>query len=329
MQYTRLGKSDITVSRIAMGCWAIAGGLVWGEQDDKDAIETIGAALDEGITFFDTAEAYGDGYSEQLLGKALKGKRRDVIIASKVRPGNVAYDKTIQACEQSLKNLQTDYIDLYQIHWPVPDVPFEETYSALSTLKQQGKIRTIGVSNFGVKNLEDFLQQGHCLINQVSYSLLFRAIEYEILPYCREHEIGVLPYSPLAQGLLTGKFKSVEDVPEERRRTRFYSSENPLARHGDEGCEEEVFSALERIDDICRELEQPMTHVALAWLLHKPGITSVIAGARRPDQIRDNAGAIDLKLTDDIIERLDNATGDLKEELGNNADLWEAESRVV
>ncbi|MBD3384996.1 aldo/keto reductase, partial [candidate division KSB1 bacterium] len=167
-----------------------------------------------------------------------------------------------------------------------------------------------------------------CLINQVSYSLLFRAIEYEILPYCREHEIGVLPYSPLAQGLLTGKFKSVEDVPEERRRTRFYSTENPLARHGDEGCEEEVFAALDQIGGICREIDQPMSRVALAWLLHKSGIASVIAGARRPDQIRDNAKAVDLKLEDDVIERLDSVTDSLKKELGRNPDMWEAESRI-
>ncbi len=329
MQYGKLGKSDLTVSRICMGCWAIAGGLVWGDQDEKDALNTVQAAMDHGITFFDTAEAYGDGYSEKLLGKALKGKRRQVIIASKVRPGNVAFDKTIQACEQSLKNLQTDYIDLYQIHWPVPDVPFEETRSALDKLVQQGKIRYIGVSNFGVNNLTDFLETGDCLTNQVSYSLLFRAVEYEILPFCRQCDIGVLPYSPLAQGLLTGKFHKVEDVPEERRRTRFYSADNPLARHGDKGCEKSVFSAVDALRDICRDIGEPMNRVALAWLLHNPGISSVIAGARRPDQVIDNAKTADLKLSPETVDRLEKATDALKQELGDNPDMWEAESRIA
>jgi len=327
MKYHKLGTIDITASAVAMGCWAIVGDFTWGPQDETEAIATIRAALDAGINFFDTAEMYGDGYSEELLGRALAGHRHEVIIADKVGPGHMAADQVILACERSLKRLRSDYIDLYQIHWPSRTVPLAETVAALEKLKQQGKIRAIGVSNFGVGDLTDLLVIDRPETNQLPYSLLWRAIEYEIAPKCAAEGIGILSYSSLAQGLLTGKFSSPDEVPDGRARSRYFSSERPYARHGEAGCEVELFEAIEAIRRICQTVGEPMEVVALAWLLAQPGVTAAIAGARNPDQIRSNAQAADLILPADVIAALNAATDDLKQKLGPNPDMWQSESR--
>ncbi|MCD6289730.1 MAG: aldo/keto reductase [Anaerolineae bacterium] len=327
MEYRKLGRTDIDVSVIAMGCWAIAGGSTWGPQDKEDAIATIHAALDVGVNFFDTAEGYGDGYSEKLLGEALAGRRHEAVIATKVSSGHLSRDQVQAACERSLRRLGTDYIDLYQIHWPSRTIPLDETMEALEQLQEQGKIRAIGVSNFGVQDLSECLSVGRCETDQLPYSLLWRAIEYEIKPKCEENGIGILCYSPLVQGLLTGKFASADDVPEGRARTRHFSKNRPLTRHGEEGCEEETFAAIERIRQISEEIGQPMARVALAWLLHQSGVVSVLAGARHPEQIRENARAADLKLSSDVLTALTEATEELKQKLGPNPDMWQSESR--
>ncbi len=328
MKLNSIGESNLNVTPVCMGCWALAGGQVWGQQDKREAVDTVHAALDSGINFFDTAEAYGDGYSEEIVGKALEGVRDEVVIASKARPAHMADRDVIEACENSLKRLRTETIDLYQIHWPVEDVPFCETYDALQRLQSQGKIREIGISNFGVRQMEEIAKCGAVVTNQLPYNLLWRAIEFDILEFCRSHDIGVLCYSSLAQGLLTGKFRSADEVPEGRARTRFFSPERPLARHGDTGCEDEMFEAIGRIAKICDDIGESMAHVALSWLLHQGGVTSVIAGARRPDQIRDNVKAATLELSPDVLEALRTATHDLKEAVGNNPDMWETPSRI-
>ncbi len=327
MQVVRLGQTDLKVSRIGLGCWAFSGVDTWGEQDRSDAIRTVHAALDAGINFFDTAEAYGDGESEQVLGQALAGRRHEAIIASKVRFANLRRADLIAACERSLRNLRTDVIDLYQVHWPNREVDIAETGAALLELQKQGKIRFIGVSNFGVQDLQEFIEHCPCATDQVPYNLLWRAIEYRILPACLEHNIGVLAYSPLAQGLLTGKFFSAEDVPEERRRTRFFSPDRPLARHGDQGCEKEVFAAIDRLRRICDEIGQPMAKTALAWLLYQPGVTAVLAGARKPEQLRLNADADALQLDKELLDQMDRAAQEIKITIGDNPDMWESESR--
>ena len=327
MEYRKLGRTEITVSTVAMGCWAITGDWVWGKQDEQESIATIRTALDVGINFFDTAEAYGDGYSESLLGKALAGIRHEAVIASKVSPSNLSSDEVQNACERSLRRLNTDYIDLYQIHWPNWDIPISETMEALEKLCQQGKVRAIGVSNFGVDDLSDLLGVGRCEANQLPYSLLGRAIEYEISSRCIENDAGILCYSPLAQGLLTGKFASIDDVPETRARTRHFSKDRRLTRHDEDGCEAETFAAVENIRRICAEIGAPMAEVALAWLLHRPGVTSVLAGARNPNQIKQNVRAANLKLAPEIVNKLTQATDDLKQKLGPNPDLWESVSR--
>jgi aryl-alcohol dehydrogenase-like predicted oxidoreductase len=227
-----------------------------------------------------------------------------------------------------LKRLRTDYIDLYQIHWPNWDVPLEETMGAMEKLKQDGKIRFIGVSNFGVRDLTEALACTEIVTDQLIYSLLFRAIEYEILDKCREAQVGVLAYSPLAQGLLTGKFQDPAEVDDERARVRLFSKNRSGTVHDGQGCEKEAFEALDKIHTICGDIGEPMANVALAWVLQQPGVIAVLAGARKPDQIISNARAVDLVLTDAALKSLGDATQEVKKKLGPNADPWRTASRI-
>ena len=327
MKYRRLGKTDINVSVVAVGCWAFAGGSTWGPQGETDSIATVRAALDDGINFFDTAEGYGGGDSEEVLGRALAGHRHEAVIATKVSRSNLSAQAVQQACERSLQRLQTDYIDLYQIHWSSPKVPLQETLEALERLREQGKVRAIGVCNFGIGDLSELLTLGGAETNQLPYSLLWRAIEYQIRQKCIDAGIGILCYSPLVQGLLTGKFSSPDEVPEGRARTRLFSTDRPQARHNEAGCETEVFSAIEKIRHVCAEIERPMASVALAWLLHQPSVTSVIVGARQPHQIEQTAQAADLELSTAVVNSLTTATDDVKQALGPNPDMWQSVSR--
>ena len=197
MEYRELGGTNIEVSVVALGCWSFAGDAYWGPQEDRDSIATVHAALDEGVNFFDTAESYGAGHSEIILGQALEGHRDDAVIATKVSHGCGAPCEIEAACARSLQNLNTDFIDLYQIHWPYRETPVEVTLEALEKLRQEGKIRAYGVCNFGARDLAKLAQFADCATNQLPYSLLARAIEYEIQPHCVERNISIICYTPL------------------------------------------------------------------------------------------------------------------------------------
>ena len=230
---------------MALGCWPFGGVETWGDQDDADSIETVHVALDSGIILFDTAAAYGR--SEEVLGRALKGRRDEAVIATELGGSQLVGDNLVRACERSLQNLQTNWIDLYQIHWPNWKVPISETMEALERLKEQGKVRAIGVCNFAKKDLTDLLAIGHIETNQWPFSLMWRCVEREVQPICLENGIGIICYSPLYQGLLTGRYASVDEVPDGLSRTRLYSSGRPNAEHSDTGAEEEAFAALDQI----------------------------------------------------------------------------------
>jgi aryl-alcohol dehydrogenase-like predicted oxidoreductase len=189
MRYRYLPNTDIKISVVGMGTWTLAGDFTWGPQEESDSIATIHAALEAGITFFDTAELYGDGRSEEILGRALRGRRNQAVIASKVSEQHLAPADLRQACHNSLRRLQTDSIDLYQIHWPNREVPWPDTWSTLQQLQQEGKIRAIGISNFGPGDLADLTNIGQPVTNQVPYSLLFRAVEFAIAPACHNANI--------------------------------------------------------------------------------------------------------------------------------------------
>jgi aryl-alcohol dehydrogenase-like predicted oxidoreductase len=284
--------------------------------------------LDAGINFFDTAEAYEAGTSERVLGQALVGRRDQAIIATKVAPNHLTAGEIVTACEGSLRHLQTDYIDLYLIHWPNWNVPQAETVGALEQLKTQGKIRAIGVCNYGPRDLTEILELHPIVTNQLPYSLLWRVIEREILPVCLANEIGLMCYSPLAQGLLTGRYATAEEVPSGLARTRWYASHRSDGSHGEAGAEEEIFAALAEIKQIASELGQPMAAVALAWLRQQPGVTSILIGARNPQELQLNLPALELHLTSDVIQALNQATAAVKAKLGNNPDMWLVPSRM-
>lgn len=326
--YRRLGQTDITVSGIAMGCWAIVGDATWGKQVEEDAIDALRAALECGITHFDTAEGYGGGYSEELIAKALGNVRDQIIIGSKVSPNHAdTWDELREACERSLNYLQTDVIDIYHLHWPNRKRPIADIIGDFQRLKKQGKIRAFAVSNFGKGDLTELLDNGRCEVNQLPYNLLWRVIEKEIAPICTDNNIGITCYSPIAQGLLTGKFTTPDDVPEGRARTRHFACTRPQARHTEPGQEAETFAVIDAIRETAADLGASMAELSLAWLLYQPGVASVLVGARNAEQARQNAKAMSLDLTPDVLASLNQATCTLKNAFGLNPDMWQSESR--
>lgn len=329
MQYKPLGHSDIKVSEFALGCWPFAGGSVWGPQDDRVSISTVHSALDNGITFFDTAETYNDEYhSEEILGRALAGRRTEAVIATKLSPPHLVPDLVEETCEDSLIRLHTDYIDLYQIHWPNHAVLIQDTMAILLKLRDAGKIRSIGVCNFGVGDLNDVLASADIVTDQLPYNLLWRPIEIEILPECIENNVGLICYSPLAQGLLTGRYATADEVPDGLSRSRLFNSKRPLSTHDEIGCEAEMFDAISKIVAIAGELGEHPAKVSLSWVRSRPGITSLLVGARSPSELVSNIPAFEYDLPEGIPDKLADATENVRRTLGSNADMWKSNNRM-
>lgn len=333
MQYRKLGQADIDVSVIAMGCWGIGGGAMWGTVDDDESVATIHAALDSGINFFDTAEVYGSGHSEEVMGRAFKGRRHQAVIATKASPSHYAPEALREACDASLRRLRTDYIDLYQLHWPIrTDVRLEDVVGTLDELKGAGKLRAVGVCNFGPKNLTEVERavpdSDPWVSNQLAYSLLWRAIEFEIVPACERLGMGILAYSALLHGLLTGRYDHADQVPQGRARTRHFSTDRPEARHGEPGQEDLTFSTVAAIRSIAQQNGLSMTELALAWVVHQPQVSAVLAGATKAEQIRENARVAQIRLDDELLKSLDEATRELRDAFGANADMWQSPGRM-
>jgi len=323
VEYRRLGKSDLEVSLLGLGAWQLADPEYWGADSDVDCEGTVRAALDAGINFFDTAEGYGDGESERVLEKALGDRRNEAIIASKVLPEHCAPADLKSACEQSLERLDSDYIDLYQIHWPPREVPCADVFGAAEELRAAGKIREIGVSNFGPQDIEDWMHVGGAVSNQLGYNLAARMIEYEIVPACRKHGLGVIAYMPLLQGILAGRWESIEEIPMKRRRFRHFSATREGTRHGEAGHEDFLMDMLSDLRYYAERKGVSMAALCLWWLTVQPGVSSIIVGARKPEQLQRNIDAVDLKLGPVAHADLNELSGPLKEALGRNADLWE------
>lgn len=307
MRYNELGVSGIQVSAVALGTWAM-GGDFWGAIDDRMCIEALNAGLDAGINIIDTAPIYGKGYSETLVGKAIKGRRRDeIILATKcgipfdIENGRDASRATIlREIDESLGRLQTDYVDLYQVHWPDPNTPIQETMETLAELKKQGKIRAIGVSNFDCAMMDECRKYVRLDSLQPPYSLLDRDAEKELIPYCREHGIGVLSYGSLGAGMLTGKFTRPLKVEGGDKRARFY----PYLT-------EPRFSKARKLVDVLEEIAKgrgkPTSHVAINWVSQQPGMTTALVGCKTPGQAVENAAAGDWDLTADEIAAINKA----------------------
>lgn len=331
MECRRLGNSDLNVSVYAFGAWQLGDTAYWGEEAETDAEAVVQTAIDAGVNLFDTAEGYGAGRSEEVLGGALGARRNDVYITSKVSPENCVPPTRLRAaCEASLKRLGTSTIDLYQVHWPCEPSRFDDAAAEMMRLKDQGKIRAIGVSNFGPRHLDAWVRTGECDSNQLGYNLLFRAIEYDIVPACRKRGVGILAYMPVMQGILAGRWNAIEEIPEARRRTRHFSKERPGTRHGQPGCEELLMQTLKDLDALCKQIGQPMARVAIAWLMRQAGVASVLVGGRTKSQLERNLSAAGLALGDDVLERLNTITEPLKQRLGTNPDMWcgETERRI-
>lgn len=317
MEKRRLGTSDIKISPIIMGTWQ-AGKAMWVGIEDSQTTKAIRSAFEAGITTIDTAEVYGEGHSEQIVAQALSEVREEVVYATKVFANHLKYDQVLEACDRSLKNLKTDYIDLYQIHWPSGNfnseiVPIQETMSALNELKQQGKIRAIGVSNFSKAQLEEAAQYGRIDSLQPAYSLFWRVVEQDTMPYCIENNISIIAYSSLAQGLLTGKFEPGHkfDSADNRAKNKLFQGGNY----------ERAQQALEKLRPIADRHHTSLGNLALAWLIAQAQ-TNAIVGARNSEQSKENAKAADIQLSTNELKEIDAISRIVTDHLDDNPVMW-------
>lgn len=329
MQTRRLGSSGLEITTIGIGTWAIGGGdwsFGWGDQDEREAIDGILKGVELGVNWIDTAAIYGDGASEELVGKALKeipaGERP--IVATKCGRimredgtvfGRLKIESVVAECEASLRRLGVDCIDLYQIHWPDPEEDIEEGWSAMVDLKKAGKIREIGVSNHSVEQMGR-LQGIHPVASlQPPYSMLNREVEEDRLPYCGENEVGVVCYSPMMKGLLTGGFTkeralALSDNDHRSRDPKFMPPQLELN-----------LEVVEAIRPIAEAAGRPMAQLPLAWVLRRAEVTSAIVGVRKPSQIEQTAGGGDWTLTEEELATIEQALRTRDEKLAALGDV--------
>ncbi len=305
MHYRKLGNTDMEVSVIGFGCWAM-GGDVWGKVEDRESIEAIHFAVDRGINLFDTAPVYGMGHSEEILAKALGSKRHEVYIATKAGLEwnhdhskiwrNSTKERIFKEVEDSLRRLRTDYIDLYQIHWPDDETPFEETMEALDQLIRDGKVRYIGVSNFNVEQMEACRNVRPIHTLQPPYHMFRRDVEKDVLPYCKEHNIGVLSYGPLAHGLLTGKITMETTFPPSDWRSRniLFKKESLQKR----------LPIIAQLKELASFYGHSLNDLAIAWVLAREGVTLALVGAKRPQQVEQNLPGADWILDEETMKKV-------------------------
>jgi aryl-alcohol dehydrogenase-like predicted oxidoreductase len=312
MDRKKLGSSDLEITPIGLGTWAIGGGdnpYGWGPQDDSDSVKAIQRAIDLGINWIDTAPGYGDGHSEEVVGKAIASRRDEVIIATKCgilwkEDGSDIYvnlkaDSIRLEVEASLHRLNVEVIDLYQIHWPGDGSEIEEGWGAIADLVAAGKVRYGGVSNFSVDQMKQIQPIMPITSLQPPYSMLERDVEQELLPFCGKEKIGVIVYSPMQAGLLTGKFtkQRVESLPEDDWRMNSPHFQEPG-----------LSANLELVDglrEIAEGAGKTVAQLAIAWTLRRPEVTGAIVGARHPDQIEETVQAVDWKLSEGEIEEIE------------------------
>lgn len=318
MEYRTLGDADLKLSAITFGAWA-AGGWMWGKTDRNDAIEAIRASYNEGVTSIDTAPIYGQGDSELIVGEAIKDMPRDKVqiltkygmrwdlakgdfgFKSKNNQGEdidiykyAGKDSIIKECEDSLKRLGTDYIDLYQIHWPESTTPIAETMEAVTQLIKQGKVRHAGVCNYNATQMGEAEHTVKLVSNQVPFSMVNRAIEEEMVPYCMKNNKAILAYSPLERGLLTGKMKPgyTFTTGDHRASNKFFTDESIALTN----------AFLEKIKPLAASKNATLAQLVIRWTIERPGITIALVGARNKEQAIENATAFEVKLTHDEID---------------------------
>jgi aryl-alcohol dehydrogenase-like predicted oxidoreductase len=312
MQRRRLGNSDLHITPIGFGAWAIGGGgwaFAWGPQDDADSVATIREAIDLGVNWIDTAPVYGLGHSEEVVGKALEGVAKRPYVFTKcarVWDANRQIGKSLKAgsirreCEASLKRLKLDVIDLYQVHWPEPPEDIDEGWQTMVKLREEGKVRWIGASNFSAEQMGRVSRFGPITSLQPPYSVLRRDVEDSVLPYCGSHTIGVIVYSPMQSGLLTGAWTKERHAAlpaDDWRREKNKHFQEPL------------FSRNLRLVELLKAIggrhAKAPGEVAIAWTLRHPAVTGAIVGARKPGQLRELIGAADWRLTPAEVEEIE------------------------
>lgn len=320
MRKRQLGNTDLELTTIGLGTWAIGGPwqMGWGPQDDNEAIATILHALDKGINWIDTAAIYGLGHSEELIGKALKQTTQKPLIATKCgllwddqgRKVNCLKSESIRKeCDASLKRLGIEAIDLYQIHHPQPDEDIEQAWEEMTKLVQQGKVRYIGVSNFHIEQIERICKIHAVASLQPKYSMLHRQVEEQLLAYCAQNNIGVIVYSPMARGLLTGKFSQerLSGLPLDDHRRRNQDFHDPRFTA--------TLQLVDHLQPIAERNGKTVAQLAISWVLRRTEVTAAIVGARKPEQIAETCAAQDWSLTDEDVQEIEQLLDDRKKKI--------------
>jgi myo-inositol catabolism protein IolS len=313
MEYRQFGETGIKISAVGIGCWEIGGG--YGSIEEAEFIKAVGRALDQGINSFDTAEAYGFGASEKSLAKALGARRKEAVITTKFGVGypdtpnyrDSTRKRVMESIEKSLKNLDTDYVDVYLIHWPDRNVPFEEPMRALDELVRQGKVRAVGLSNFKLAEIERCMQARRVDVVQYCWNMFDRRMQKEIFPYCRDHKVGVMAYGSLAYGILTGTMSEEMDFGSDDWRSR-------RGRLGNINLFQHLFGpdhflrnlrAVEELKPIAQRYGKTLPQFALRWTLSNPVISTALVGCRNEREVNDNVGAVGWNISDADMKEID------------------------
>jgi len=296
MDYTQLGASGMEVSRLCLGTWNMDGSDGWGPKSDEDSIALIHAVMDTGCNFIDSAHGYGGGHSEEVLGRALEGRRDEAIVSTKLV--QCEPEKVEGQLDAALARLRSDYVDIYICHWPRPSMSLDEFMAELVRLKDKGKARAVGTSNFDLEQMKTAVRHGAVSL-QPPYNVVWRLIDRDVLPFCRESNVAVTPYSPLAQGLLTGRYtRGDEETTGGPRKANVLFKEPAFSRAKD---------AARVVDAVADEVGATSSQVALAWLLRTPGVTAPIVGVSRMAQWEDNLKALEIELAAEQYDRISKA----------------------
>jgi myo-inositol catabolism protein IolS len=355
MKYRKLGNSDLNVSVLGMGCWAFGGGNYWGTQSQDAVNDVVNKAIDYGVNYFDTAEMYNNGKSEESLGKAinLHNRRDDVIIGTKISPSNCRPETIEKRLKRSLDFLGTDFVDIYMLHWPIEPHSIEHftddknvinqpaelgtAFQKLVELQQEGKIKYLGVSNHGIEQMKEIMElpvwenNNMLVVNELPYNLISRAIEADIIPYCKSENIGIFGYMALQQGILAGIYSKADDIPAPQAHSRHFSMKRGmtndgknLSRHNEEGCEDEIFTALEEIKSIASDEGIHVAQLSIAWAASEESIASTLVGSRKISELESNIQAVcEYSLSNSIKQKLNEITQPILDKIGNNPDYYE------
>lgn len=344
-----LGNSDLKVGRMGMGCWSFGGGSYWGEQAQSDVDSVVAVCLENGVNYFDTAEAYNDGESEVSLGKALKDRRSAAVVGTKISASNVGRGLVRRHCEESLKRLGTDYIDLYMLHWPINQKALEgfsgqaaqdtglptneDVFEDLYQLKKDGKIRWIGVSNHGVKQMEQIRQTGvEIIANELPYNLISRAIEGDIAAACSQNGIGIIGYMAMQQGILANIYQSIDEIPAAQAHSRHFANRRggDMSRHYENGAEDEINDLMSELRKISAEIGIGVPTLSLAYALNYDKMSCTLVGSRNTKQLFDNLKTEAWSMPHDLRKKLDEISKPVLDKLGDSPDYYEsrATSRI-